>query len=116
MDHYRARLVAFGNQQEVGIGYNEMFAPIAKITTVCILLALAAAQSWPLFQMDVKNAFLHGDLKENIYMRLPLGLPSLLKNMVCKLRRSLYRLKAKARRAWFGEFRETLLEAGFLQC
>lgn len=93
MDRYKAHLVAFENQQEVGNGYDEMFAPIAKITMVCILLALAAAQSWPLFQMDVKNAFLHGDLKENVYMHLPLGLP-LLKNMVCKLHRSLYRLKA----------------------
>ena len=69
LDRYKARLVAFGNNQEYGVNYEETFAPVAKMTTVRTILALAASNDWPLHQMDVKNAFLHGDLKECIYMK-----------------------------------------------
>lgn len=54
--------MALGNHQEYGVDFDENFAIVAKMTTIRILLVLAASQSWPLFQMDVKNAFLHGDL------------------------------------------------------
>jgi hypothetical protein len=67
---YKAQLVVLGNKQECGLDYEETFAPVAKMTTVCTLLALAASQSWPLLEMDVKNAFLHGDLKEEVYIKL----------------------------------------------
>ena len=63
LDRYKAHLVALGNRQEYGIDYDETFASVAKMTTVRTILAITASQSWPLYQMDVKNAFLHGDLK-----------------------------------------------------
>ncbi|RVW87652.1 Retrovirus-related Pol polyprotein from transposon RE1 [Vitis vinifera] len=93
LDRYKARLVALGNNQEYGVNYEETFAPVAKMTTVRTILALAASSDWPLHQMDVKNAFLHGDLKECIYMKPPPGLFPSPTSHVCKLRRSLYGLK-----------------------
>ena len=97
LDSYKARLVALGNKQEYGINYEETFAPVAKMTTVQMVISIAASQDWPLHQMDVKNAFLHSDLKEEIYMFLPLGLSSSSSLDVCKLKRSLYGLKQAPR-------------------
>ena len=59
------------NQQEYGLDYEETFAPVAKMTTVRTVMALAVSKGWSLRQMDVKNAFLHGDLKEAIFMSPP---------------------------------------------
>ena len=103
-----------GNKQEYGINYEETFAPVAKMTTVRMVISIAASQGWPLHQMDVKNAFLHGDLKEEIYMVLPPGLSSSSSLDVCKLKRSLYGLK-QSPRAWFDKFRSTLLQFSFKQ-
>lgn len=93
LERYKARFVALGNHQEYGIDYDETFALVAKITTVRLLLALAASKSWQLRQMDVKNAFLHVDLKEDIYMKLPSSMPISSPMAGCKLKRSLYGLK-----------------------
>ena len=112
--HYKACLVALGNRQEYGIDYEETFAPVAKMTTVRTILAIAASHSWPLYQMDVKNTFLHGDLKREVYMHLPQGYESTSKKEVAGLRRSWYGLK-QAPRAWFEKFRSTLLDLGFTQ-
>jgi hypothetical protein len=114
LDRYKARLVALGNNQEYGVNYDETFAPVAKMTTVRTILALAASNDWSLHQMDVKNAFLHGDLKECIFMKPPPGLLSSPTSHVCKLRKSLYGLK-QAPRAWFDKFRSTLLQFSFQQ-
>jgi hypothetical protein len=114
LDRYKAYLVALGYKQEYGVDYEETFAPVAKMTTVRTILAIAASQSWPLHQMDVKNVFLHGDLQEEIYMKLPSGMTTSSPHDVCKLRRSLYGLK-QAPRAWFEKFRNTLLSFHFTQ-
>ena len=68
IQRYKTRLVTKGFTQEYGIDYEETFAPVARISSICALLAVAAARKWDLFQMDVKNAFLNGDLREEVYM------------------------------------------------
>ena len=114
LDRYKARLVALGNKQEYGVDYEETFAPVVKMTTVRTILAIAASQSWRLHQMDVKNAFLHGDLQEEIYMKLHSGMTTSSPHDVCKHRCSLYGLKQEPR-AWFEKFRSTLLSFNFTQ-
>ena len=93
MNRYKARLVALGNKQEYRVDYEEAFAPVAKMTTVQTILAIATSQSWQLHQMDVKNVFLPGDLQEEIYMKLPIGMTNFSPHDVYKLKRSLYGLK-----------------------
>jgi hypothetical protein len=114
LDKYKARLVALGNRQEHGIDYEETFAPVAKMTTVQLIIAIVASKGWSLRQMDVKNAFLHRDLQEEIYMTPPPGFFSTTSADVCKLKRSLYGLK-QAPHAWFDKFRSTLLGFSFVQ-
>ena len=108
---YKARLVARGFQQEQGRDYDETFAPVAHMTTVRTLIAVAAVRHWSLFQLDVKNAFLHGDLQQEVYMLPPPGLSSP-SGLVCRLRRALYGLK-QAPRAWFARFSSAVTAAGF---
>jgi hypothetical protein len=74
VERYKARLVAKGYSQTYGVDYDETFAPVAKMNTIRILISIAAYRRWKLFQMDVKNAFLLGDLKEEVYMDIPLDL------------------------------------------
>ena len=84
------------------------------MTTIRTVLAIAASHSWSLYQFDVKNAFLHGDLKEEVYMRLPQGIVGASTGDCARLRRSLYGLK-QAPRAWFENFRDALLHLQFTQ-
>ena len=108
LERYKARLVAKGYTQTYGVDYQETFAPVAKMNTVRILLSLAAIFGWSLQQFDVKNAFLHGDLEEEVYMKAPPGYDGNLgKNKVCRLKKALYGLK-QSPRAWFGRFTKVM--------
>ncbi|CAN1338667.1 Retrovirus-related Pol polyprotein from transposon TNT 1-94 [Linum perenne] len=118
IERYKARLVARGFTQSYGIDYQETFAPVAKLNTVRVLLSLAVNEDWPLFQMDVKNAFLNGDLAEEVYMTIPEGVNHGGKgglNPVCKLEKALYGLK-QSPRAWFEKFANTVKSEGYYQC
>ena len=85
IERYKARLVAQGYSQTYGIDYGETFAPVAKMNIIRILIALTVQLEWPLQQYDVKNAFLHGELEEEIYMRIPHGYSHIQHaNQVCK--------------------------------
>ena len=114
LDQYKSCLVALGNKKEYGVDYEETFSLVAKMTTARTILAITASQSWRLHQMDVKNAFLHGDLQGEIYMKLPSGMTTSSPHDVCKLRLSLYGLK-QAPCAWFEKFRSILLSFSFTQ-
>jgi len=112
MGWHKVRLVVLGNTQVEGEDPHETFALVAKIETVCCLLSLAVTQGWEFHQMDVHNVFLHRDLDEEIYMKLPLGFKPLRPNLVCKLRKSLYGLRP-APQLWFLKLASALHCYGF---
>ena len=105
IDRLKARLVAKSFTQNFCLDYGDTFSPMAKMAFVCLFIAMAALQQWPLYQLECKNTFLNGDLQEEIYMEQP---PSFVAHgespgLVCHLRKSLYGLK-QSPRAWFGKF------------
>ncbi len=113
IDKFKARLVAKGFTQKEGIDYFDTYAPVARTSTIRILIALASIYNFEIHQMDVKTAFLNGDLEEEIYMEQPEGfvMPGQ-ENKVCKLIKSLYGLK-QAPKQWHEKFDKIIISYGF---
>ncbi|TYK00118.1 Cysteine-rich RLK (RECEPTOR-like protein kinase) 8 [Cucumis melo var. makuwa] len=114
LDRHKARLVAKGFTQTYGIDYLETFSPVAKLNTIRVLLFVAVNKDWPLYQLDVKNAFLNEDPVEEVYMSPPLGFEAQFGQQVCKLQKFLYGLK-QSLRAWFDRFTTFVKSQGYSQ-
>ncbi|KAK1406226.1 hypothetical protein QVD17_41515 [Tagetes erecta] len=112
ISRYKARLVAKGYSQREGVDFEETFSPVVKMVTIRVVFSLAVQHDSPLFQLDVDNAFLYGDLNEEVYMRPPVGYYSPTETRVCKLNKSLYGLK-QASRMWNEKLVGVLLNFGF---
>jgi hypothetical protein len=95
--------------------YDEMFSPVVKPATVRTVLSIAVSRDWPIQQLDVKNAFLHGTLTETVYCSQPTGFADPAHpDLVCRLKKSLYGLK-QAPRAWYSRFASFLVSLGFAE-
>ena len=115
IERYKARLVAQGYNHTYNIDYGETFAPVRKMNTIIILIALAVQHDWILQQYDVKNSFLHGDLEEEIYMKIPPGYSGIYNiSQLCRLKKAIYGLKQSSR-AWFGRFSQTIKKYDYIQ-
>ena len=113
---HKARLVAKGYAQREGVDFDEVFAPVARLETVRVLIALAAHENWELHHMDVKSAFLNGYLKEEVYVSQPPGFQkSEVDSKVLRLNKALYGLK-QAPRAWNSRLDSELILLGFAKC
>lgn len=114
IERYKARLVAKGFKQRYGLDYEDTFSPVIKLTTIRLLLSLAVNRGWHLRQLDVQNAFLHGVLEEEVYMRQPPGfVDSTQPHHLCRLVKALYGLK-QASRAWHARLGGALRDHGFV--
>ena len=116
IDRLKACLVAKGYTQIFGLDYGDIFSPVAKMASVYLFLSMAVMWHWPLHQLDIKNAFHHGDLEEEVYMEQP---PRFVAwgetfGLVCHLRKSLYGLK-QSPQAWFDRFSTVVQQFGMIQ-
>ncbi|KAK2411591.1 putative mitochondrial protein [Trifolium repens] len=116
VERYKARLVAKGYSQRAGIDYDEVFAPVARLETVRLIISLAAQNKWKIHQMDVKSAFLNGVLDEEVYIEQPQGYEVKgEEEKVLKLKKALYGLK-QAPRAWNARIDKYFQEKNFIKC
>ena len=116
IDRFKARLVAKGYKQKPGIDYFEVFAPVAKLDIIRMIISLSAQNKWKIYQMDVKSAFLNGTLEEEVYVEQPTGyvIPGV-EDKVYRLKKALYGLK-QAPRAWYKKIDSYFIENGFQRC
>lgn len=114
VERFKARLVAKGYSQREGLDYHDTFSPVVKMVTVRSVIALAASRGWNLLQMDVYNAFLQGDLEEEVFMEMPESFRRHKETRVCILLKSLYGLKQDSRQ-WNIKLIDALVNAGFSQ-
>ncbi|GJU00934.1 ribonuclease H-like domain-containing protein [Tanacetum coccineum] len=114
VERFKARLVAKGFNQREGIDYEETFSPVVKIVTIRCILTIVVNNKWPLFQLGINNAFLYGELEEDVYMSIPEGYSDQGDKRVCKLVKSLYGLK-QAPRKWNEKLTSVLIENAFKQ-
>lgn len=115
VNKFKARLVAKGYSQEHGIDYTEVYAPVARMDTIRTLLSRAAHKGWDIYQLDVKSAFLHGVLAEEVYVQQPKGyVVKGAEDKVYKLHKALYGLK-QAPRAWFSRIEEYFIKEGLMK-
>ena len=113
VEKYKSRLVAKGYSQVPGIDFGDIFFPVAKVTSIRLLLSVATAFDFEIEQMDVKTTFLHGDIEEEIYMKQPKGfMVKGKKELVCRLKKSLYGLK-QSPRMWYQKFDTYIWGLGF---
>ncbi|GKV20502.1 hypothetical protein SLEP1_g30621 [Rubroshorea leprosula] len=116
VERYKARLMAKGHKQQHGIDYEEVFAPVARLETIRLIISLAAQNKWKIFQMDVKSAFINGSLEEEVCVQQPLGyVVKGEEKKVLKLKKALSGLK-QAPRAWNCRIDRYFQENGFVKC
>ena len=116
VERYKARLVVKGYKQRAGIDYDEVFAPVARLETIRLIISIAAQMKWNIYQMDVKSAFLNGFLEEEVYIEQPTGYEVKgHENKVLKLNKALYGLK-QAPRAWNTRIDKYFQENNFMKC
>ncbi|CAJ2658384.1 unnamed protein product [Trifolium pratense] len=115
IEKYKARLVAKGYSQKHGVDYGEVYAPVARWDTIRTILCLAAYEKWPVLQLDVKSAFLHSELMEDVYVMQPLGYQRGKSDEVYKLKKALYGLK-QAPRAWYSKIESHFMTEKFEKC
>ena len=115
LDRYKARWVLRGFTQRPGVDFDETFSPVVKPATIRTVLSLVLSNNWPIHQLDVKNAFLHGTLSETVFCSQPTGFVDVAHpDHICRLNKSLYGLK-QAPRAWYSCFAAHLQTLGFLE-
>lgn len=114
LDRYKAWLVAWGFQQNIGVDYFNTFSPVIKPLTLRIMFSLAATHGWKVQQIDINNAFLNGKLKETMFIQQPKGFQDKSRpSHVCQLDKALYGLK-QAPKAWYDTLKSFLVQYGFV--